>query len=496
MLYMRYLLTLLFSLVLVPLLAQEPPAQPIRLELPFTTEDVEAEVIALPDSSLLVYHKTSNTWETEATFHFTKYNSRLEEVWTDTAALAPDSDYIRYYTTGPYTYLCFSGDNLRDYTFVRLHHKTGKTWHKQFTIEPLEAIYEYKVLQDKYFIIGRNRKDRKPLLLHLNPDSGEVTPLPSVYGEESTFSDLLADHEQNRVDAVITESNGRVSRLQVKSFDANGKLLNNYFILQRENVNLLNAEITPGDTTEKMLLGTYSTRDLRFAQGFYATPLASRVVEGNFYSVLQLKNFLKYMKPNREARTRRREEKRLQTGRNSGFNYRLLLHDLIVTPTGYILAAEAYYPQYSSPRSSNLGLTPQALTLYRLADEYKRSHAVALGFDKNGILLWDNAFPLTGVTSSELRHTVEVQHLADGRVVMAYPENSKIVYQLMNDDLYNDEKTELELMPYEENEKIQSTEYPGIIRWYGNSMAAFGFQRIRNKESGTRQVFYINKITF
>ncbi|AKD03330.1 hypothetical protein POKO110462_16930 [Pontibacter korlensis] len=490
----RNLLTLLFSLILVPLWAQEP-TQPVRLELPFEPEDVEVEVIAFPDSSLLVYHKTSNPWETDATFHFTKYDSQLEEVWTDTANIAPDSDYIRYYTAEPFTYLVFGSDNLRDYTFIRVHNKTGNIWHKKFNLDPLEDIYEYKVLHGNYFIIGRNRKDGKSVLMHLNPLSGEANLLPSVYGEQSSFSDLLADAGQNRVDAVITESNGRVSRLQVKSFDANGKLLNNYFIIQKEDRNLLNAEITPGDTTEKMLIGTYGTRDLRFAQGFYATPLASRVVEGNFYSLLQLRNFLKYMKPRREERTRRREEKRLKSGRGPGFHYRLLLHDLIVTPHGYILAAEAYYPQYSNPRNSSLALDFDNRP-YRLPDGIKRTHAVALGFDKNGILLWDNMFPLPGITTFELTHVVEVQRLSGGRVVMAYPDNNKIIYHIMDDYRYNDEKTELELLTYDEEEKVQYTSQAGIIRWYGNSMAAFGFQRIKAKGANFRSVFYVNKITF
>ncbi|WP_139307998.1 hypothetical protein [Pontibacter flavimaris] len=494
--YIRHLLALLFACILVPLLAQEAPTQPVRLELPLKAEDVDIEVIALPDSSLLVYHKTSNLWETEATFHFTKYNSQLQEVWTDTAALAPDNDYIRSYTFGPHTFLVYGGDNLRDYTFVRLSHETGETWHKKFEIEQLEEIYEYRVLQGNFFLIGRNRKDGKSLLLHLNPESGEITPLPSLYGEESSFTDMLSDHEQDRLDVVISESNGRISRLQVKSFDATGKLLKNYFILQKEDKSLLNAEVTPGDTTQKLLIGTYGTRDLRYSQGFFATLMASQVVEGNFYSILELNNFLKYMKPRREERARRRQEQRLRSGRGSGLNYRLLLHDLIETPYGYILAAEAYFPQHSNERSSVLSMTPSGLRPYKLADGFKRSHAVALGFDKSGQLLWDNAMPLTGITTYYLRHAVEVQPLTDGRVVMAYPENTRIVYQIMNDNRYNDEKTELELLPYEENEKIQTNEYPGLIRWYGNSMAAFGFQHIKTKGKGTRQAFSITKITF
>lgn len=493
MLHIRYLLTLLLSLLLVPLLAQEP-TQPVRLELPFSPEDADVEVIALPDSSLLLYHKTGNIWNTEATFHFTKYNQQLEELWSHTASINPDNEYIRYYNSGPYAYLVFGGESLQEYTFVRVNYKTGDIWHKMFKLDAIEAIYEFNVLQGNFFIIGRNRKDQKPNLLHLNPISGEIKPLPSIYGEESSFSDLLVNQARQRVDAVITESNGRISRLQVKSFDANGKLINNYFILQKEDKSLLNAEITPGDSTQQLLIGSYSTRDLRYNQGFFAAPLTSQIEDGKFYNMLQLKNFLKYMKPRQEERTRRREEKRLKTGRTPGYHYRLLLHDLIVTPHTYILAAEAYYPQYgNSTRGMSIDRT---ILLNQAQTGYKRTHAVALCFDKNGVLLWDNTFPLTGISTYELTHTVELQHLPDGRLVMAYPEDDKIIYHIMDEDRYDDEKHELELLTYEENEKVQHSEYPGIIRWYGNSMAAFGYQRIKPKNGDSRMVFYVNKITF
>ena len=71
-----FLITLLLFAV-APLLAQEP-SQPVRLELPLNVEETRTEVIALPDSSLLVYYKIGNIWNTKATFHFTKFDHSLE----------------------------------------------------------------------------------------------------------------------------------------------------------------------------------------------------------------------------------------------------------------------------------------------------------------------------------------------------------------------------------------------------------------------------------
>lgn len=496
MVQIRYLLSCFIYFLLFPLMAQIP-SQPVRLELPFDMETTEAEVVVMPDSGLLIYHKIGNAWLTNVSFNFTKYNTELKPVWADTLSMPADSDFLRSYAAAPYLYLAFGEDDMRHYTFVRIHQATGQMQHKRYELDQIDALYEFSVLQGNYFIIGHHKKERKPTLLHLDTRTDEVQLLPSVYGEESTFSDLLADQKRNQVDAVITESNGRVSRMQIKRFDAKGRLLNNQFILQQEQRSLLNAEITPGDSAQKMLFGTFGTRDLRYNQGFFSAPLTTSVIdeEGNFYSMLQLKNFFKYLKPRQEERTRRREAARLKQGKNPRYRFRLLLHDLILAPDGYILAAEAYFPQYSQS-NNNWGIDRTIALGRRQQEGYKRTHAVALGFNKEGELLWDNIFPLKDLTTFELVHAIEVGLMPDGKVVMAYPDKDKIVYRILDKGKYTPEETELTLLTYEENEKIQDTRFPGVIKWYGNNFAAFGFQRIKPKNEASRMVFYINKITF
>ncbi|WP_242923018.1 hypothetical protein [Pontibacter liquoris] len=487
-----YLLWMLLLLVAGPLWAQAP-RQPVRLELPFNVEDTYVEVIPLPDSSLLVYHKTGDSWGTDATFGFTRYDQQLEEIWTSDAPLKPDQNFIRSFTEAPYTYLLFGGINPQEYTIVRVNLATGKASVKDYTLAMLEAIYEFGVLQNRYFLIGKSKNDTRPLLIYLNPDNGELKPLPAIYGDESTFSDLLVDAAHQRVDIIISESNGRVARLQVKSFNPAGELIVNQFILPRQDRSLLNAEVSPGDSITKLLIGTYGARDVRFTQGFFTMPAMAEERAPNFYSVLQLRNFLKFMKPRREERTRRREAERLKAGKEPGYRYRMLLHDLIPTPNGYVLAAEVYYPQFRDNASDAFNRT---ISFAKGPEGYKHTHVVAMGFDKEGVLLWDNSFPIGDIITPTLTHTVEIgANPADGRVIVAYPDNEKIVYRVMQDDTYTDEETTLKILPYNKTDKVEDTSEEGIKYWYGSNFAAFGFQRI-NGAGKVRNVFYVNKISF
>ncbi len=486
---------LLCLLALAPaLLCAQAPTQSLRLELPFKLEETEAEVIALPDSNLLVYSKTANTWGTKAAFQLEKYNHKLEKVWSKEASLDASDQYIRYTTEAPFIYFAFNNYTPNEFKFLRIDMNTGALQLTELKID-IDYLFEFKVLQGKFFLIGREESDDKSMLLHADPVKKVVKQLPSIYGSQSTFSDLLDDAENKRMDVVITESNGRISRLQVKSFDANGELISNHFILQTPNKSLLNAEVSPGDSTAKMLYGTYGSRDLRFMQGFFAAPVASQVVEGQFYNLLQLKNFFKFVSPKREKRLRAREISRQKAGKDPGYQYRVLLHDLIPTPQGYILPGEIYVPQYKN--GSNYFNTSIRGAGSRISDGYKRSHAIALAFDKEGTLLWDNCFPLKDVVTPELTHAVEVSYTPDNRLIMVYPEEEgRLKYRIMLQDKYNDEEKELELLSYDEEDKINATEEVGIIKWYGNHFAAFGFQRIRSNDAGSRSVFFINKVTF
>jgi hypothetical protein len=484
---------LILVLAISPVLAQKP-TQPVRIELELDSYKTSANVIATPDSSLLLFTKTEGAWSVPPTFEFTRYNSQLQSVWTKKAELNPISQYLTHYSVAPYTYVAFSSEDDNDFQFVRLNLKNGNITKHEYTIESIDSIYTFETIAENYFIVARSSKDGTPTLLHLNQTTGEIKPLPAAYGSESTFSDVLAHPQQRQVSVVMSESNGKISRLQTKIFDAGGTLLKNYFILPKSDKRPLHAEVTPGDTATRLLIGNYATRNLRYATGFFTGPVVSEVSETRYYSFMQLKNFFKYMNTKREERTRRRENNRLKAGREAGLQYRLLLHDVHTTQNGYVLSAEVYT---SSSRQGGFNrLYGPTGYLLPMPKTYRRTQAVALGFDKNGVLLWDNSFPLEDIESHELLPTVEVACDPSGKVIIAYPDKDEIHYKIMDQDTYIEEKTKLELQPKDTNGKILSTSMAGIINWYGLNFAAFGWHRVKSPGSEIKQVFYINKLSF
>lgn len=489
-----YILLSCLLLLTLPVLAQEP-SQPAQLELDLNSENTTVEVMALPDSSLLLYTKTSNGWYTEATFEFTKYDHQLKKVWSTTQEMDVRSEYIHHYAAPPYVYLALDKADRQEYYFVRINLSTGESTLSEYEIPAIDAIEEFKVLEGQFFVIGNDRKEFRPALFHLDPVSKTISPLPSVYGDDSFFSDLLVDSTQRRVDAVLLESNGRVSHLQTKSFNSSGKLIGTYFTPPQRDKLLQETQLSPGDTLNKQLIGVYGSDNMDYTTGFFTMPLIhNNNNDGRFYSFLDLKNSLSHLKQRQENRIRRREESRLEKRKDTRLRFRLLLHDLISTPDGYIQAAEIYTTHYNN----NITNRPYLGLPVRHRDEtYRHKQVLVLAFNKRGELMWDNNFKLADDNiTTFLSPTVEIAAAPDGRVIVALPDEEEIVYRIMEKDAFTDEETKLKLKVPNEGDKIVGTSEHGIISWYGSSFAAFGYHRVRSSAREGRDVFYINKITF
>ena len=157
------LYTILLSCLILwnfPSLAQEPD-QTVQLELELDSDNTYAEVFALPDSSLLLYTKTTEGWLTKATFGFAKYNHQLKKVWQTAQKIDDQSEYVQHYTEAPFTYFLFDTEDNQEYNLVKLNLATGESTLTEFEIPSINSIEEFKVLEGNFFIIATDKKLNK-----------------------------------------------------------------------------------------------------------------------------------------------------------------------------------------------------------------------------------------------------------------------------------------------------------------------------------------------
>ena len=317
---------------------------------------------------------------------------------------------------------------------------------------------------------------------------------------------------------MLSQTNGRKSRLLLKQLTEKGQLVSSEFVQTESERSLITAQITPPqDTTARLLMGTYSLRDPNFAQGLFATDLRPNAGTGvkaplRFYDFQHLKHFFDYLKPSHQARLRRRMASRVARAVPPlRWHYRLLLHELLPQPDGgYVLVAEVYFPHYRynsygsySGPYNNMGnqYSPSSYANSRIFDGYQTTHALVCGFDRAGALIWDNTFVVEDLRRRELEEAVRLQTLPDGRLVLAYLDEEKIRYKVVNraESSPNDQQVPVQTGvagAATGDERAADTTQADLLPWFGSRFVASGYQRVRVERGPDREVFFLNAVAF
>ena len=364
-------------------------------------------------------------------------------------------------------------------------------------------------------------------VLLLNVANGQFQFLPSLYEPLTTELTSVADRPAGRAEFVLSQSNGRKQRLQLKRLSADqGQLLSSEFVQTESERSLLTAQLSPPeDTTARLLAGTYGLRDLRYAQGLFATDLTPRAAAAatgrpalRFYDFKRFRHFFDYLNPTHEARLRGRAARReAREASPLHWHYHLLLHEMLRQPDGgYTLVAEVYTPQYSYSPYGGLPLSPYSITGHnsfnalggygpttynssRAFVGFRTTHVLVCGFDKRGNLLWDNNFVVgPGVVRSGLEEAVQPLTLANGNMVLAYLLDNELHYKRVNQSEAspNDTKVDLLTGAAGPTEKVLEVTQPDLLPWGANAFIASGFQRIKVERGAERQVFFLQALHF
>ena len=195
-----------------------------------------------------------------------------------------------------------------------------------------------------------------------------------------------------------------------------------------------------------------------------------------------------------------RIERRKVKGKRIKFSYRFLVHEIVPYKNQYVLLGEAFYPRYKSVEPSYGFFTgsPQygGLRNGRVFDGYSYTHAVVMGFDQSGKLLWDNSFEINDVRTFTLEQFVKLE-VQEDRIALLYLFENELRTKIIQDDQVLEGKTFEPIRTKTENEivKKEETELSKLDYWYQNFFYAYGIQEITNPGTGKRRVFFINKIS-
>ncbi|MGV3589053.1 MAG: hypothetical protein ACO1OF_18760 [Adhaeribacter sp.] len=491
--------------------SDQEPDQSVRLELEEKSFEKNIYVFPLPDSSLLLY-KQPNFGSFKEQHSFQRYSKDLKLLWTSDLELEDQPDFHQLYAAGNFIYLLYLENVPRKFFILKLNLKTGVNQRTNYNLRKHEELDSdvkldhFKVLNNNIFISAQT--SRNSLVIHINEATQDIKTIPALYDQEDALEDFHMDTISNRAEFILSETNGIKGRLQVKRFTPSGNLFSNTLLQPPFGRNLVSAQITPGDSTQKLIIGTYSHRDTRYSQGFFSTHLAAPD-SIQYVDFIDTKHFFDFLSKRANRKIFQKAERFKSQDKDLRHRYRLLFHDLVEQDNVYYLFAEVFQPQggnnnlYRWPGYYNRIYSfdryfPYPNTFGRNApnaSEYRYSHAVLCAFDKNGKLLWDNSFVLKDVVRNSLGQNTHYAFAGD-KVAMAYVHEEEIRYKVFTRDSTSANDLKIPLAGNNPQEKVTSVEDGGFVHWYGSHFLAFGYGRIKPQKGAAREVFFLNKVSF
>lgn len=445
------------------------------------------KVVSAHEKGVILYHRLTSV--VGNLIELVRIDTALHEVWRGYVQLNIDEVVLHTHLKNDILYLLIKNTKiaLGDLQIVQLKIETGT--YNLYTIKNLIPFIptEFTITNGAALIGGYF--NYRPLILHFSLSSLKSKILPGFFNEPGELTQLKPNND-GTIDVIVSARNLEKKKgLWILNYDSLGNLVKNTILQPGESKNLIFGRSLKMTNGEQVVSGVYG-RYADYSRGiFVATINAFGEYDIKYYSFTELEHFFNYMKARREKRVREKIDRRRIKGKKVKFNYRILVQELLPYKNQYILLGEAFYPHYKTVGNTYL------------FDGYHYTHAVVVGFDKNGKLLWDNSFEINDVKSPTLEQFVKV-YPEDNRIALLYLYENSIRSKIISGSEILEGKTldEMKLKFEDDKVKDKETETSKLDYWYGNCFFAFGVQQVRNMREPNvptmRKVFFINKITY
>lgn len=483
-------------------------AQPDRFELEV---DNHAGFVVAPagESGVFLFREIENTYNaTDNLWEVYLLDTALNIKWRREYFINPNFINISHLFIDGKLHLLFSSKKQGDRSLSLVSFSVTSGEVDNYLIRNFIpfAFYDFKVINNAVLIGGYF--NYRPLVVLYNLDEQIPRVLPGFFNERAQLIEMKVN-DNSTFDIILSgPDEEKNTTLFINTFDVFGNLLKKISLDSQRSKSLLFGRAETLENQNQLVAGVYGRRRSEYSRGVFVAninPYGEQKIK--YYNYAEFENFFKYMKARREKRVISRIERKKIKNKKIKFNYRLLVHELIRHEDQYILLGEAFYPKYKTI-TGNGGLFSSGWALNRglhnssiVFDGYRYTHAIILGFDKQGNLLWDNSFEINDVVSFELEQFVHVNASGD-RVDLLYVFEDAIRSKTIKGSQVLEGKEENKVRLKYDSDKIEdkSTKISGLHKWYGDVFLTYGTQTIQNLRTEgvglNRKVFFVNKVVF
>ena len=485
---------LLCLCIVVPATAQVQ--QPQRFELRLDNDEPGFRVASASSRGLILHRFVRS--QQDYYLEMIRLDTAFHQQWEGSISVERNMAFVAAVPHDENVYFLFHAFTAKSFLLYELNQDTGH--YRQYTIDSFLRFSPTECQATDGAVLIGGYFNRVPLVLYFDLNTQKSAILPGLLNEDGELTQIKV-FDDNSFQVLISGRNFLKQRtIWMKNYQPDGTIVDNVALEPAENTGLIFGRATRSSGNVQILSGVYGYRNSEYSRGLFITSIdANGDQKTKYYNFGDLKNFFNYMKARRSNRIKERIERRKIRGKKIRFNYRFLIHEVIEYNDQVIVLGEAFYPQYSSISSA----TFQGFYYPRWGDQvfdgYRYTHAIIIGFDRDGNLLWDNSFEIDDVKTYNLEQFVRFD-VQEDKIVLLYLYDNQIRTKIIHDNDVLEGKTIDPIRTLYENDVVVKARRntSQLDYWYGDNFYAYGVHEIENEAPGggveRRRVFFVNKI--
>lgn len=460
-----------------------------RLELLINSPLDQYYVTGESESGITLFRLLDSPGENQ--LEVIRYDTSFQKKWSGFIPVANRLNLIRTVSHTSHESFLFAANVIQDANFYIIDIDIATKNYETFTVRniiPVQPTFFERT--NSGFLIG-GYFGRIPVVMFFNTKTLQSKILPGLFNEVGELTQIQV-HENN-FDVLISAKNFQKQKtIWVKNYDSDGNLISNIMINPGEGNSLLFGR-SIRTNNENVIAGVYGNRNSEYSRGLFVSKINDAGEQSmTYYNFADLENFFSYMRERREQRIKERISRKKIKGKKIKFSYRLLVHELREFDNQFFLLGEAFYLKYRTVPGQTYGSFSQNNMIF---DGYQYTHAIVIGINASGKIIWDNSFEIPEVKTFQLNQFVKISE-GKSSFTLFYHFNNRIrIREIIKNNVIDGETIDPENL-FRESSKKSATNITRVNLWYPNTLIASGFHTEPKSDSGQAKIsFFLQKIS-
>lgn len=492
---MKQLIGYCLCLLCLGLMAYPTPAQAQRLEVPVRMGHDNMYMAPIGQTGVIVFNKTRNSvGKGLVEYVFRKYDQQLQLEWTIKGVVRRNLPFIDFTYSANTLYVLFGKMQSRTYQVIKVNANAGfSEKFELFLLDRLKVNHFAAVNNDLY--VG-GMLQGEPAILHINLILKKTKILPLSFKGRAYVESVYLDTLNNFVNTTVVSVHRGEPSVSLKSYEK-GKEVRGIVLPNKKERYLQDAQVIAAPNNEQLIVGLYAHyQQQKSHQGFFVARLTANneLKSQRYYSFNDLKNFYGHLSEREQKRIQRKIDRRKRRGKRAyTVQDKMLLHRIVKHNDGYLLCGDMYVESVRMP--GGVFFTPRRFPQSPLPRQWEYNRSIGLALSTKGMIKWDNVIKLKRVKVPQI-YPISMLHAGADSSHLAFYFSDELHTKTFAQSKEKKDIVSKEIETLDKDDDIRENMRVQTRRWYGDFYLIWGYQRIKNKRTGRRKVFFVQKMNF